>query len=46
MSANILIQNELRKNLTYSNRVGEFLRNSLWIKRLAAHNTPSFATPS
>ena len=35
MSANILIQNELDENLTYSSRVGEFSSNSLWIKRLA-----------
>ena len=35
MSGNILIQNELDENLTYSSRVGEFSSNSLWIKRLA-----------
>jgi len=35
MSGNILIQNELDENLTYSSRVGKFLSNSLWIKRLA-----------
>jgi len=36
--ANILTQNELDANLTYSNRVGKFASNSLWIKRLDAIN--------
>jgi hypothetical protein len=35
MKAKILIQNELSINLTYSNRVGEFILNPLWVKRLA-----------
>jgi hypothetical protein len=34
MNAKVLIYNELDGNLTYSNRVGEFLSNSLWIKKL------------
>ena len=35
MGVKILMQNELCINLTYSNRVGEFIHNSFCIKRLA-----------
>ena len=46
MGVKILMQNELCINLTYSNRVGEFIHNSLWIKRLAPISLLGFAKAS